>query len=65
MVLEQPAQQAGVALFRGDRKRQALTIRIDDAPLSEALATLLVGVRYSLESFRTTRAGSPRGSVSP
>jgi hypothetical protein len=26
-----------------------MTLRIEDAPLSEALATLLVGVRYSLE----------------
>jgi hypothetical protein len=48
-ILEQLAQQAGFALLRGDLKRQALTLRIEDAPLSEALATLLVGVRYSLE----------------
>ena len=48
-ILEQLAQQAGFALLRGDLKRHALTLRIEDAPLSEALATLLVGVRYSLE----------------
>jgi hypothetical protein len=48
-ILEQLAQKAGFELFRGDLKRQALTLRIEDAPLSEALATLLVGVHYSLE----------------
>ena len=48
-ILEQLAQKAGFELLGGDLKRQRLTLRIEDAPLSEALATLLVGVRYSLE----------------
>ncbi len=48
-ILEQLAQQAGFALREGDLKRKALTLRIEDAPLREALATLLVGVRYSLD----------------
>jgi hypothetical protein len=48
-ILEQLAQKARFKLLRGDLKRRAMTLRIEDAPLSEALATLLVGVRYSLE----------------
>jgi hypothetical protein len=47
-ILEQLAQKAGFALLRGNLKRQTLTLRIEDAPLVEALATVLVGVRYSL-----------------
>jgi hypothetical protein len=48
-VLEQLAQKADFELLRGDLKRQVLTLRIEDARLSEALAILLVGVHYSLE----------------
>jgi hypothetical protein len=48
-ILEQLAQKAGFALLEGDLRRQTLTLQIEDAPLSEALATLLVGVRYGLD----------------
>lgn len=47
-ILEQLAQKAGFELLGGNLKRQTLTLRIEDAPLVEALASVLVGVRYSL-----------------
>jgi hypothetical protein len=57
-ILEQLAQKARFKLLRGDLKRRAMTLRIEDAPLGEALASLLVGVHYSLEFDFVAEKGS-------
>jgi hypothetical protein len=49
VILERLAQKADFELVSGTLKRQSLTLRIEDAQLSEALATVLVGLRYGLE----------------
>ena len=48
-VLRELAEQAGFELVSGDLERQALTLRIEDVALGEALFVLLKGVRYGAE----------------
>jgi hypothetical protein len=48
-VLRELAEQAGFELVSGDLERQALTLRIEDVALGEALFALLRGVRYGVE----------------
>jgi hypothetical protein len=56
-ILEQLAEKAGFELLVGDVERLALTLRIEDTPLGEALTTLLAGVPYRLEYDHDAAAG--------
>jgi HEAT repeat protein len=58
-ILEQLAEKAGFEFFTGDVERRALTLRIEDVPLGEALGTLLAGVPYSLEYDHDAETDSP------
>ncbi len=56
-ILERLAEMAGFELFTGEVQRHALTLRIESAPLGEALAALLERVPYSLEYDRDPTTG--------
>jgi hypothetical protein len=58
-ILERLAEKAGFELLAGDVERRALTLRIEDAPLGEALGALLAGVPYSLEYDHEAKTDSP------
>jgi hypothetical protein len=57
-ILQRLADEVGFDLDVGDLEPLALTLRIEDAALGEALVTLLAGVRYRLEYDFDAAVGS-------